>query len=457
MSGDMQQAFRVMCTSRGLWHGATMATQQDLSALFVTRTVQLYLRLHGRFAFVMPNAALDRRQFAGFRTGTYPDPMEPTSVAFSLPWDLRRLRPHFFPRAASVVFGRRNLGDHATPLPVEAERWMGRLPRINSSWHEVRDSLIRTVAALEPGGDNATASPYRTRFANGASVFPRVLFLVEDQPASPLGLAAGGRAVRSNRSAYEKKPWRDLDRLEGVVEADFVRPIYLGENMLPYRLLQPESCVVPWDGTQLMDGKSGRIDLYPHLATWWRKAEGFWLENRSSERLTLLDRLDFRHGFRNQFPVKAQRVVYSKAGMHLAAARVTDPTAVIDHTLYWATVSSDDSDDEALYLCAVLNSPRVTEHVRPLMSYGKDERHIDMAVWRLPIPLYDPDNERHRRLAELGRRAEDEIAELDIDEARHFPALRRQVRKHLADSATGQQIDALVDSLLIAVESTTGL
>jgi hypothetical protein len=89
------------------------------------------------------------------------------------------------------------------------------------------------------------------------------------------------------------------------------------------------------------------------------------------------------------------------------------------------------------------------------MSYGKDERHIDMAVWRLPIPLYDSDNQHHRRLSELGRLAEDEIAALDIDESKHFPALRRQVRKHLADSPTGQQIDDLVDSLLIAVESTT--
>ncbi len=105
MTTDMQQAFRTMCASRGLWHGATVATQQDLSALFVARTVQQYLRPDGRFAFVLPNAALDRRQFAGFRTGNYRDPIEPTAVAFDLPWDLRRLRPHFFPRAASVVFG----------------------------------------------------------------------------------------------------------------------------------------------------------------------------------------------------------------------------------------------------------------------------------------------------------------------------------------------------------------
>ena len=32
--------------------------------------------------------------------------------------------------------------------------------------------------------------------------------------------------------------------------------------------------------------------------------------------------------------------------------------------------SVTNSEDEALYLCALLNSPKVTEQVRPLMSYG---------------------------------------------------------------------------------------
>lgn len=88
------------------------------------------------------------------------------------------------------------------------------------------------------------------------------------------------------------------------------------------------------------------------------------------------------------------------------------------------------------------------------MSYGKDERDIDKAVWRLPIPLYDPNDDQHRTLAELGRRAEDEIGALDIDEGKHFASLRRQIRKHLADSPIGQRIDGLVDGLLMAVELT---
>ena len=70
MTIEMQVAFREMSEERGLWAGATVATHQDLSGLFLTRAVELYLKPGGRFSLVMPLAALSRRQFAGLRTGT---------------------------------------------------------------------------------------------------------------------------------------------------------------------------------------------------------------------------------------------------------------------------------------------------------------------------------------------------------------------------------------------------
>lgn len=446
MASDMQRSFREMCGVRGLWHGASVATNQDLSALFVARVVQLYLRPGGRFAFVMPNAALDRRQFAGFRTGRFSDHREPTRVTFERPWDLRRLRPHFFPRAASVVFGRRAGWDEpsSAELPDEAEQWRGRIDKVNASWEEARNGISREVAGTVVSGQLAR-SPYHARFAQGATVVPRALFVVEEQAAGPLGIAAGGRAVRSAKSAYEKPPWRDLPRLEGIVEADFIRPLYLGESVLPFRLLPALRCVVPWNGERLLNGEDPRIDMYPRVAAWWREAERLWLANRSSDRLSLLDRLDYRAGFRHQFPVTGQRIVYAKAGMHLAAARVTDLEAVIDHKLYWAIAGSD---EEALYLCSILNSPTVTERVRPLMAYGKDERDIDMAVWRLPVPIFDPARPEHQRLVTLGRLAEGLAARLTIDEGKYFSALRRQIRGHLAESEIGGEIDELVEWLL---------
>ena len=445
MPKDMQAMFREMSSDRGLWHGAKVATHQDLSGLFVARVMQLYLRHGGTFAFVVPNAVLDRGQFVGFRRGDFADPVEPAQVAFDRPWDLRRLRPHFFPRGAAVVWGHRS--EKAGSMDTITESWSGRLPRQVTSWREVRRIVHRDVVETRTVDAAGEGSAYRQRFAQGATVVPRMLFLVNEMAAGPLGVPAGQVPVRSRRSANEKPPWKLLPGMEGVVETDFVRALYLGESVLPYRTVAPALAVVPWDDQLLTGDDDEQIELYPGLAKWWRAAESCWLANRSSDRLTLLERLDYRRGFTSQFPIHEHehRIVYTKSGMHLAAARVDDPGAVIDHKLYWAAVTSL---SEARYVCTVLNSAIVTELVRPLMSYGKDERDIDKHVWKLPIPVYSEDNPQHVELARAGEIAEQEVAALEIDEQKHFSASRRLIRKHLAASETGQRIEQLVSDLL---------
>ena len=54
--------------------------------------------------------------------------------------------------------------------------------------------------------------------------------------------------------------------------------------------------MIPWDGKKLLDGSDEQLDDYPGLADWWRRAEEIWNAHRSSDRLTLLARLDYRRG-----------------------------------------------------------------------------------------------------------------------------------------------------------------
>ncbi|MEV7806452.1 N-6 DNA methylase [Microbispora sp. NPDC088329] len=446
MPPDMQKRFRELCEGRGLWHGKEVATHQDLSGLFVSRTIQQFLKVGGVFAFVLPNAALDRGYFAGFRSGLYPDDSELTVVAFTHSWDLRRLRPHFFPRGAAVVFGRRTKPvDGARPLPTSTLRWRGRLPKQGHTWEAVAPYLAFEPADLVSNDPAVLESPYEPRFFQGASIVPRVLFLVGRKPTGPLGLPSGRRAVRSERSSKEKPPWKNLPSLDGVVESEFVRSVLLGESVLPYRLLRPREAVLPLDHNQLLDGEHPRIDLYPDLARWWRRAEAAWQEHRSSDRLSLVEQLDFRRKLTQQLPAAPLRLVYAKAGMHVAAALVDDPRTIIDHKLYWGTVTSP---AEGHYLCAILNSPALTALVRPLMSYGKDERDIDKHVWKLPIPIYDSANQVHVRLSELGRHESEAVADLDLDEGADFVSLRRLTRKALAAGPYADEIEELVLGLL---------
>jgi hypothetical protein len=404
MTGTQQVAFRDMSTKRGLWAGATVATNQDLSALFVARCIELYLRPGGRFGYVMPWATLSRRQYAGFRTGYYPAPSEPVNVSFDSPWDLHKIKPSFFPLPASVVFGWRHNNDaRPSPLPHIVDVWAGRFDTARASRAQAAGSITRSVGEplTTPAG---RGSPYATKFSQGAIVVPRFLFLVEAVTTSPLGVGAGRLGIKSLRSRNEKTPWKHLAPLRGTVERQFIRPLYLGESILPFRCLRPAQAVIPWDGQRLLHGDDEQLDLYPGLAHWWRSAEAVWSDNRSSGRLSLLEQLDYRRKLSQQFPAADHRVVYTKSGMYLAAAIVSDPTAVIDHKLYWGPATSV---DEALFLIAILNSRTLTMAVRPLQPRGEhNPRDFDKHVFQLPIPLYDADDAAHRWLVELAMQAE---------------------------------------------------
>ncbi|WP_433344206.1 N-6 DNA methylase [Micromonospora sp. CA-111912] len=445
MPAKMQERFKEMSQERGLWKGFEVATHQDLSGLFIARSVQQYLTDNGTFGFVVPNPVLDRPYWTGFRSGAFHDPSEIIDVAFTHSWDLRRLRPHFFPRGSAVIFGHRTTHGNSKPLPRTTQRWTGTLPRGAARWEHVESAISRAGAELVYASEGLNDSPYRPRFANGATIYPRLLFFVERQEAGPLGLGAGRVKVRSDRSTSENPPWKALPDLDGVVESEFVRPIYLSECVLPYRTLPPRYAILPLQGTEILDGRHRDLDRYPDLARWWRHAEELWLQHRSSDRLTLTGRLNYQNDLIGQLPGTALRVVYGKSGMHVSAALIDAPNGIIEHSLYWATVTSR---SEGLYLLAILNAPAITELVRPLLPYAKDERHIDRYVWELPIPTYDNTNPRHLRLAEIGQSEMNRIAALDLDTSKHFVALRKLVRQHLLDSPDADELDLLVRELL---------
>lgn len=251
--------------------------------------------------------------------------------------------------------------------------------------------------------------------------------------------------MRSQRSPNEKRPWKDLPDLIGSVERQFVRPVHLGDTVLPFRELPPRLGIIPWDGQRLLDGGDDRLNLYPGLATWWRHAEQLWETHRVSAAMSLLDRIDYQRTLQNQFPAAAHRVVYSASGMYLAAARVADSTAVIEHKLYWASTADV---NEARYLIAVLNSQALLDLVRPLQSRGEhNPRDFDKYVFKVPFPLFSPDNPSHNRLAALAERAEAVAAAVELP-AVSFQAQRRRIREALELDGVGKEIDDQVRDIL---------
>jgi hypothetical protein len=437
MTAGQQDDFRTMSTDRALWAGASVATNQDLAGLFLVRAAELYLKPGGSFGMVMPEAMLTRTQHAGFRAADFGT----VRLNFDQGWTLHGVRPSFFPVPGSVITGTRSTTAKALPGPTH--NVTGRLPGINVTWDVAEDRLtLNTTSTAAPTG---TASTYAPRFAQGATIVPRVLFYVTDTSATaPLG-TAGRMQVTSHRNSFEKRPWKDLPDLTGTVERQFVRNVHTGHSVIPFQLMDPQQAVIPHDGTHLMAATDERLDRYPGLAQWWRAADAQWMANRSSDRLTLTERLDYRRGLTMQMGAAPHRVVYSASGVHLAAARLSDPHAIVEHKLYWAATSTI---EEARYLTAVLNAPALSDLVRPLQGRGEhNPRDFDKYVWQLPIPMFDATIPEHMQLVQLAEQAEDFVAGLTLPD-RRFETQRRYVRDQFVTTELGTDINDAVTQLL---------
>ena len=196
----------------GIWAGGRYATHQDVAGLFFARSVDLYLKQGGVIGFVMPHSALQAGQYSKWRSGRYRSPVTgrgrnrasrfDLSVEFDHKpaWDLEPLEsdrdfPAFFPVPASVVFARSTgRSGIAAPLAGTVERWLGKIAdAARGQASRVRTSITDTR--------NLSDSPYEKLARNGATIFPRVLFFVEETANTAIIRAGNTITVNPRRGS----------------------------------------------------------------------------------------------------------------------------------------------------------------------------------------------------------------------------------------------------------------
>lgn len=455
MTVPMQKQFRALSEERNLLSGPLGAAGRDLATLFVVRAVELYLKRGGEFTFVMPHTILTRAPHTGFRSGDWRgDTGNHLTVKFGESWDLAGAAVATgFPIPSCVMHG--VLSESPGKMPVTTLAWHGRLSRPDVPWSVAAEKLTAEPSAVHvlDHGVVVPESPYKERFRAGAILYPRSLMFVVDAPASPLGAGAGRRAVTSFRNNLENPPWKNCESLKANVEKRYIRPVYLGENALPFRTAAPREAVLPISNTEILSGDA--VELHDGLNSWWSEAERVWeLHRQSNERKPLRERMDYHAQLSAQLPIAATRVIYTASGNTLAAAIVRDDHALIEHSLYWMPAMVE---AEAHYLTAILNSAPLLSSVKPLQAIGLfGARHFDKHLFTAPFPTYSNKDTLHITLAELGKRAEKEAATVDLASANTFQKARKLIRAHLAETGTMDAIVEAVTELLLSVEKDNG-
>jgi SAM-dependent methyltransferase len=441
MAPALQRTFREECRRRGLWSGGRVAAHHDLSAYFFARCAELYLKPQGKIAFVMPYGALNRGQFAGFRKGQF----GAVEVRFVEAWAFDETVQPLFPVPSAVLFAERRA---AGKLPDLITLHTGRLRRRDASANEARATLRHRPAPWPGKAQFSGRSAYNRSFRQGATMVPRRLCVVARVETGRLGGNPLLPLVESRPGKREKHPWYNLPPLRHAVEARFLRPLYLGESVAPYRVLGAALAVVPWDETdrEILDSAAAQEKGYPGLARWLEAAERLWVYHGRGNKLSLQQRWNYHEALRRQLPPASVRVVYAKSGQLLSAAIVEDRRAVIDHKLYWAAFHRY---SEALYVTGVLNSETIRGRIAALQSRGRwGARDFNKLIFELPIPRFDSTIPSHLSLMRAALEAERIAGDVILPPGIYFVRARQMIREVLRQTGIRREIDALVAELV---------
>src|SRR5262249_25909861 len=148
---------------------------------------------------------------------------------------------------------------------------------------------------------------------------------------------------------------------------EFLRPVYLGESILPFRAWKPLLGVIPVEKGIVLNSEMAATRGYLHLHEWMRRAEALWSKHGPGS-IKFTKQLDYYGKLASQFPIPKLRVVYAKAGTLPSAAIIEDTRGVIDHKLYWMAV---EERQQGLYLACILSSETARSRIEGLQSKGQ--------------------------------------------------------------------------------------
>jgi len=457
-----------------------LITQMELGTLFFLRTADIYLKDGATIAFVLPRSVFSADQHDDLRQGTFKE----VGLRFEEAWDLESVEP-LFNVPSCVLFGQKERGAQVADS-ISGQILRGELLRKNASLNEAEQVLTveevelwlskmgeRSFWSTSQGIVTERASCYKQAFHVGATIFPRSLWFVEVK-ASPLGFDPSLPPLESAERAkmQAKEDYKGLV-LKGNVESRFLYATLLSTDLLPFGHLDYRLVTLPIEpgreGYELVTAEEAHRKGFINLANWLRKAQAEWEKRRGAkaERMDIYERLDRVHGLTAQNPQAKYRVIYPTSATYLCACVMEDEPIefdiagqevrvtrfVVDYKTYYFET---DDGIEAFYLAAVLNAPAVDKLIKPMQTRGQwGPRDICKKVLELPIPRFDPSEEAHLKLAELGKVCTQKVADWlgagGPGKVRSIGKLRSMVREMLAEELG--EINELVEPMLRPVRN----
>lgn len=404
-SNPYRDALKAKADKYGIKAPGASHLHVEIATIFLLHAIDRYLTPGAVIACILPDTVLNGTHHEPFRSAEYLSATRP--VPFD-PKEIWKVASQTFKNEAIVLFGRK--AQPKAPATKFIGREVGRNSDTNTTYHVVTSSG-KTAWTTEPPAAAIkvkTAESIGPLFRQGADVMPRgIIFHAAQKNGAGWNLGPITAASPLYYLRSEGKVLADFALTASGVSDQVMFDVLLSKHLAPYELASGAKGLLP-----LKYGSSGwEARTGPALAALGASTAGAIKKALAANHNEALDqflaRVDTdRKKLTNQGWTGQDWLVFASAGGKLPCAayvrgdQIPCSKTIIDQTLYWGRVGSE---DEAIYITALINSPAVIDVIvahQPRGAFG--ERHIHKLAFDR-TPMFDPTNPKHRAVVKAAR------------------------------------------------------
>ena len=233
-------------------------------------------------------------------------------------------------------------------------------------------------------------SLYKKQFHKGADLNPRNLIFVkyENLNDSLVKINPDDRIFKKAKSPWDKKEFKNE-----IIDKKYIFKVIKSTELVKFYLLDFYYIFLPLSKSDL---EFNFNELTENAKKFYNKINQIYLKNKklTTNHKSIMDNLNRWEKLINDRQLSEIKVVYNNSGSVLNSTVIVGDYLVTGDLSFYTT----NNLDEAYYLSSILNSNLMSKQVK----IRKSSRHIFKIPFEIPIKMYNPRIQNHRKLAELG-------------------------------------------------------
>ncbi|MBY9012250.1 MAG: N-6 DNA methylase [Candidatus Lokiarchaeota archaeon] len=389
-----QIKIRTLSETLGIKPSSQYITHIELASIFFYAIPLSYLKVGGNIFFVLTKSVLNGDHCFKFRAFSVFNKIEiwdfPNSNIFNV--------EHICLKAKYI--GKKTKIRISEKYPIKTRVYDGDLNLQKTTNYTSLDFDENGAKIILPEEeikllDSLSHSEYKSKFFQGATLVPRSLVFFKTKKIEGNYLYISSDLEATSRI---KKTWK-YSFQNVKIESKFKFKTFLNKDLVPFYIKQFKDVFLPINLDFRLD--INHLRKNPKALEFYNKLNLFYQENKkeTSAITTLFLNLNYWNKLTKQVKNKQFIVVYNASGSRLKSAVIDNEEKAIiicSENYYYST----DSQNEAYYLSAIFNSPILSKNIKLI----KSSRHIHKRPFSFPIPMYDNENELHRKLAKKSQK-----------------------------------------------------